>query len=234
MYPPTHKQISSYCSLSAYTWQEFLALLIEMFVYIPCLLCGEIHELRIHALLWRKIRSPEEVSNTDIIIIAIICPSAKKQGKQYTKRLLPPFVIPYCVINREAVLAYLRQFPDGIIRVATASKMMGTVDIRTVRRHLLETKNLIEDAALRLSEFLSAIAGYGELPDHRLGQSAVESLDKAAKEMDRAAARVQGGSAPTIPPMVYVHAVGVYARGGERLSSPLSLVLRVVVFHDSS
>ena len=234
MYPPTRKQIDSYSNLSTYTWQEFLALLIEMFVYIPCLLCGEIHELRIHALLWRKIRSPEEVSNTDIIIIAIICLSAKKLGKQYTKRLLPPFVIPYCVINREAVLAYLRQFPDGITHVAIASEMMGTVDIRTIRRHVLETKKLIEDAALRLSEFLSAIAGYGELPDHRLGQSSVESLDKAAKEMDRAAARVQGGSAPRIPPMVYVHAVGVYARAGKRLIPPLSLVLRAVVFHDTS
>jgi hypothetical protein len=111
VYPPTRKQINSYCNLGTYTWQEFLALLIEMFVYIPCLLCGEIHELRIHALLWRKIRSPEEVSNTDIIIIAIICLSAKKLGKQYTKRLLPPFVIPYCVIDREAVLAYLHHSP---------------------------------------------------------------------------------------------------------------------------
>jgi len=190
--------------------------------------------MRIHVRLWRKVRSPEDGKNIEITIIAIICLSAKKKGTQYTKRLLPPFVIPYCVIGRERVMAYVRRFPDGIIHVATASKMMGTVDIRTIRRHVLETKKLIEDAALRLSEFLSAITGYGGLPDHRPGQSPVESLDKAAKEMDRAAARVQGGSAPTIPPMVYVHALGVYTRAGKRLIPPLSLVLRAVVFHDTS
>ena len=214
--------------------QGFEALLIQIFTFAPCLLCGQVHAMKIHVRLWRKVRSPVDGKNIEITIIAIICLSTKKKGTQYTKRILPPFAIPYCVINREAVLAYVRQFPDGIIHVAIASEMMGTVDIRTIRRHVLETKKLIVDAALRLSEFLSAIAGYGELPDHRLGQSSVESLDKAAKEMDRAAARVQGGSAPTIPPMVYVHAVGVYARGGGRLISPLSLVLRAVVFHDTS
>lgn len=179
-------------------------------------------------------RYPADGKNTEITIIAIICLSAKREGTQYTKRLLPPFVIPYCVISREGVLAYVRRFPDGIIHVATASEMMGTVDIRTIRRHVRGTMKLIEDAALRLSEFLSAIAGYGGLPDHRAGQSPLESLDKAAKEMDRAAARVQGGSAPRIPPMVYVHAVDVYARARERLIPPLSLVLRAVVFHDTS
>jgi hypothetical protein len=190
--------------------------------------------VRIHAHLWRKVRSPADGKNTEITIIAIICLLAKRQGTQYTKRLLPPFVIPYCVIGRDSVMAYVRRFPHGIIHVATASEMMGTVDIRTIRRHLLETKKLIEDATLRLSECLSGIPAYARVPDHRPGQSPVESLEEAAKEMDRAAARVQGGSAPRIPPMVYVHAVGVYARAGKRLIPPLSLVLRAVVFHDTS
>jgi hypothetical protein len=190
--------------------------------------------MRIHVRLWRKVRSPADGKNTDITIIVIICLSAKKKGTQYTKRLLPPFVIPYCVISRESVMAYARRFPNGIIHVAIASAMMGTVDIRTIRRHLLDTRKLIEDAALRLSECLSGIPAYARMPDQRPGQSPLESLDKASKEMDRAAARVQGGSAPTIPPLVYVHAVGVYARAGKRLIPSLSLVLRAVVFHDTS
>ena len=47
--------------------------------YRPCRLCGEIHRLRIHAAVRRKIRADEE-ENTDILIISIYCIRAKKKG----------------------------------------------------------------------------------------------------------------------------------------------------------
>ena len=234
MYPPTRKQIDSYCSLNTYKWQEFLKLLIAMFMCIPCLLCGEIHVLRVHALLWRKIRSPEEGSNTDIIIIAIICRMAKQLGKQYTKRILPPFVIPYCVICREAVLEYLCRFSDGTLHSEIASKMFGTVDIPTMRRHLHVVLTEIQTAALLIIRFFAEIPSLAKVPEGKGNEPEWQYLGKTAEEMSRASVKVRPGTAVMLPPLVYVHAVSVYRRAKNPLIPPLSSVLRAVVFHDTS
>jgi hypothetical protein len=232
--PPTIKTIDQYCTLAKYDWQAYVELLRQIFTFTPCLLCGQLHALKIRSFLVRKVRSPEDGCNTLIIIILIFCQTAKEQGKQYTKRLLPPFVIPYCVICRETVLAYVRLHPDGAIHAAVASLMMGTVDIRTMRRHVRLAMHLIKDAALNLWEFMSELPVYTTLPDHRPGASPLESLDKAAQELDRAAARVQGGSAAAIPVLVYVHALNVYARANHPIVPVSTLVLRAVFFHDTS
>ncbi len=108
----------------------------ELALFVPCPLCGEVHELRIHALLWRNVRSPEQGENTEIVIVAIICGRAEEAGKQYTKRILPPFVIPYCQIGREGVMAYLHRFPEGRIVYRFGNELLGARDIRTIRRHI--------------------------------------------------------------------------------------------------
>jgi hypothetical protein len=234
VYPLTHKHIDSYCSLNTYQWQEFIKLLIEVFIYIPCLLCGEIHVLKIHALLWRKIRSPEEAANTDIIIIAIICRIAKKKGSQYTKRLLPPFLIPYCVISREAVVEYLCRFPDGTLHSRIASEMLGTVDTRTIHRHLHLALMEIKAATLLITRFFSEIPSLASVPDRGGDEPEWQYLGKTAEEMSRASVKVRPGTAVMLAPLVYVHAVSVYRRAKNPLTPPLSLVVRTVVFHDTS
>lgn len=166
-------------------------------------------------MLWRKIRSPEEVSNTDIIIIAIICRRAKKLGKQYTKRILPPSVIPYCVICREAVLEYLCRFPDGALHPKIASEMFGTVDIRTMRRHLRVALTEIKMAALLIMRFLAEIPtppSLAKVPERRGNEPEWQYLRKTAEEMARASVKVRPATAVMLPPLVCVHAVSVYRR----------------------
>ena len=223
-----------YCSLNNYDVQAFSVLIIQIFKVTPCLLCGEVHALSIHAYLWRQVHSAEEGSTIVICIIAIICRRAKKQGKQYTKRILPPFLIPYSIVSRESLVAYLRRFPDGTLHAEIAFQVVGLLDIRTIRRHLKDTVALIKKAGLRITRFLSTIPNLAEVPDRGGAESPVEYLDKAAQEMDRATARRWGGSAATIPSLVYMHAVDVYARARKPLVPPLSVVLRAVVFHDTS
>jgi hypothetical protein len=233
-HPLTQEDIDPYCTLDGYDWQAFCELLIRVSAFIPCLLCGEVHLLSIHARLWRTVRSPEEGQNIEIVIIAIICLKAKEVGRQYTKRILPPFVIPYCVISREAVLAYLRRFPDGRIHYRIASPMLGAVDMRTIRRHIADALDLISEATLQITLVLSQLPSYATVPQRRVGESEMASLGKAVEEMHRASRRVRGGSAPQIPPVVYIHAVGVYSRARNPLVPPLGLVLRAAVFHDTS
>jgi hypothetical protein len=184
-------------------------------------------------MLWRKVRSPETGENTEITLISIICRRAKERGRQYTKRLLPPFVNPFCQIGREGVLAYLRRFPDSRMVYRLASAMLGARDPRTIRRHLAMAGAQLGEAALVLATLLSEVPAYGSLPRHPLGQSNGGYLEALAEQAHRAGRRSRGGGAPRIPSLVYVHLVGVFQRCSRPLAPPLSSVVRAVVFHDT-
>jgi hypothetical protein len=201
---------------------------------IRCVLCGQIHELKIHAYLRRKVRDSETGKNRTIIIMVIMCPIAKELKKQYTKRILPPFLNPYCVISLDSTLAYLRLHPDGSMHRDLACQMMGTVDLRTVQRHIFITMGRISEAGLELHKFLSQIPSYAQIPPQRVGQTPLDSLEEAGAEVYRATVRVQGGSAARIPVQVYVYGVGVFQRARNFLAISLTLVLRAVAFHDTS
>jgi len=188
--------------------------------------------VRIRSYLSRKVRSPEEDKNTPITIIAIFCPTAKARGRQYTKRLLPPFLIPHCVICREAVLAYLRLHPDGVLHAAVASPMMGTVDLRTMRRHLGRALQLITEATGTLRKVVVTALVAPTRGAEGAGPSALESLQEAAQEIAHAADRKQA-SAAALPVLVYVHALEMDARARDPLVRVTTLVLRTVGFHDT-
>ena len=190
--------------------------------------------MRIHAFLWRKVRSPESGENTDITIVSILCRTAKRRGKQYTKRLLPPFVIPFCQIAREGVLAYLRRFPDGRMIYRIGSAMLGARDPRTIRRHLSMAAAEIGKAVLILATVLSGVPAYASVAQRRLGQSDCAYLEDLGEQTHRAGRRARGGSVPRIPAMAYVHLASVFSRCSSPLAPPLSCVLKAVVFHDTS
>ena len=230
----TPEQIEHYCSLNGYDWQAFRLLLIQLARYVPCPLCGETHELRIHMVLWRKVRSPEEGENRAIMIVAIICAAAKEAGKQYTKRILPPFVIPYCQIGREGVLAYLGRFPDGRVEYAVGFQMLGARDIRTIRRHIAMGLATIGAANLELSSLLSGLPAHATLPEPQMNQSPGQCLQELCEQMDRAARRAGGGQGSESPPMVYAHLVSVVDRSAGSLAISMTCVLKAALFHDTS
>ena len=208
--------------------------MLELARWVPCPLCGEVHGLRIHARLWRKVRTPEDGENVEITVVSIICDAAKQAGKQYSKRILPPFVIPYCQIGREGVLAYLRRFPDGRVDYAAGFAMLGARDIRTIRRHIALGLWTLAAAALGLASLLSELPSYATLPEHRLGESPGQYLEELAEQMYRAQRRAGGEGASRVPPMVYTHLVSTIQRSLRPLATPLSCVLRAAVFHDTS
>ena len=62
---------------------------------------------RIHAWCERLVRCSDG-RNHELGIVSLICAEAKRQGKQYTKRMLPWFVIPECNIRLDLVVKLLR------------------------------------------------------------------------------------------------------------------------------
>lgn len=143
-------------------------------------------------------------------------------------------MIPFCQIGREGVLGYLRRFPDGRMVYRIAWAMLGARDARTIRRHLGMGRAQIAKAALMLARLFSEVPAYASLPQRRLRQSDSSYLEELAEQAHRGQRRARGGAEPRIPPLLYVHLVSVFSRPSKPLLSPLSYVLKAIVFHDTS
>jgi len=203
-----------------------------MFLLHGCILCGEKHPLKIHAYVTRGIRSRKE-ENIEIIIIVAYCKTAKERGDQYTKRLLPHFVIPECNIDLENVLQYIVIYPDGSVNFDEASQMLGTQDIRTIRKHIVRGMKMIKKTNLTASEILAILPGFASLPAHE-GKLPIEYLEDQADELFAAAKRIIGGRADFIMPVQYVHVVYTFRKARSPLKIPSNRVFHALLLDDTS
>ena len=202
--------------------------------FIPCPLCGEIHEVRIHAYFKRKIRNPDTRKNEEITIFAIFCKTAKKRGDQYTKRILPPFVTPECNIMLVYTLVYITDYPQESINYAKAEIVLGAKDPRTVRKHLFEGRKVIDKTNIELTQVLSELPGFGRLPEQKPGTEIYEGLVATVNELNSAAGRMDGAVRAEVPVIGYVHSSYVYHRARQPIKIPLSHVLINLPFFDTS
>ena len=81
--------------LAGFDVEAYLATATEGARQRSCLLCGSRHEPRIYAWCERLVRCADG-RNHELVMVSLICAEAKRQHKQYTKRMLPWFVIPEC------------------------------------------------------------------------------------------------------------------------------------------
>ena len=93
--------------LAGFDVQAYLAAVTRAAAGRPCLLCGNRHTPRIHAWCERLVRCADG-RNHELVIVSLICEEAKQRHKQYTKRMLPWFVIPECNIRLDLVLNLLK------------------------------------------------------------------------------------------------------------------------------
>jgi hypothetical protein len=128
----------------------------------PCLLCGTIHSMVVLSYPGRKWRSPEDGLDHKIRIICIICAIAREQGKQYTKRLLPEFLRPYCRIRLDLDLEYytVNYIDSGKYDWEDACAFLGCIDTRTARRHLADIQSNVPRMNLELSHVMSHKSGF--------------------------------------------------------------------------
>ena len=139
-------------------------------------MCQEVHPVRIHGYPRRCVRNRERQCNERIRVVVIRCENARAAGKQYTKRLLPDFLIPGCVIRLDHLeQAYeRRQAGAGNEQLC---RILGCVDDRTVRGHLKRYGEAIEAVTLRLAEERAMTPELGEVPGSTPETSAVERLE---------------------------------------------------------
>lgn len=135
------------------------------------------HRLRIHAYVQRRVRNRDLGCNQTIPIVVIRCETARAAGNPYTKRLLPDFLIPGCVIRLDH-LEQTHEAKRGGESNEQLCEILGCVDERTVRRHLVRYEEALEAVALRLAERRTMSPELGDLPDTTPDTSSVDRLQR--------------------------------------------------------
>lgn len=89
----------------------------------------------------------------------ILCYFEKAAGRQYTKRMLPSFLEPFCVIRRDLALAAFNNFENNE-RLKTSNKeeialRLGCIDLRTASRHMRLIAEKLHSTQNQICDFLS-------------------------------------------------------------------------------
>ena len=176
--------------------------------------------------------------NHELVIVSLICAEAKRQHKQYTKRMLPWFVIPECNIRLDLVLKLLKlveRDPGAGIRLAyeQADTVIGSVSERTIARHLGWARRLIAASVLEARELLAELAPFAALPEVRAGEGGLAELHRYLMALALARRRAQGrGAVGGVIGCLHLRYVVVRTRNPVAL--PLNQVLRYRLWFDTS
>ena len=201
-----------------------------------CLLCGQVHRLYIHGYVGRLIRNADTEKNEEIVICVIMCHSAKDARRQYTKRMLPPFVTPECNITLENACRMFTAMPYGRIDYSAAALFLGTVCNDTIRRHYRMIFAFCVITVTLLVEYLTLEAPFLPLPDTRPGESLFDQLSSLMKGVCTAHLSRSGLYRASPPAALYLHPVYVSHKSRSEFPSlqPLNFVSRIRFFFDSS
>ena len=217
----------------SYSVYIFQAKITKFFEYTSCFLCGEIHALRIHAYLPRLIRGNDE-QNITITIFSIYCLRAKKQGRQYTIRILPPFVIPECNISFTNVLAYIIRYQNSTINYDEAAYILGTYDERTIKKHIQRAWEIIRKTIFKCLLFMSTLPGFMNLPAKKPQENLLDYVEKLTDEIHNGHIRM--GMSPLLKPAkdIYIHTVYWFEKSRNPIRCTLSRVFPGLHFYDTS
>jgi hypothetical protein len=163
----------------------------------PCSLCGVVHPGRIHDYVERKYRDREKRENTVIVVPVIVCSIAQDQGKQYTKRLLPDFLIPRSVIRLDYVLEAAR-LPANEQSMERVCDLLGCIDPRTARSRMRALTEAIGEVSLDLSRERASRPELGEVPHTSPDTSLLERLEGLYEA--ECSARERAGTSWPLPP----------------------------------
>jgi hypothetical protein len=138
------------------------------------------------------------------------------------------------VIRRDAVLDYLKVHPSGTMHYRVALSMLGALDKCTICRHLGEALTLIAIAVTQIASLLAQMAFLATMPPRGAMETELAYLEAVSSELNRAARRACGGTARSIPALMFVHVAGVARAHRGHLAASMTSVLRALVFADTS
>ncbi len=149
-----------------------------------------------HGYPHRRYRDRDSGENLHILVIAIYCPQAQAAGMAYTKRLLPDFLIPRCVIR----LDHLAQAAAEVHRgkdVENTCRILGCIDARTAGSHLRRFEQAVAAVAVELAEHRAMAPELGELPQTSPQSLPLARLQVLYRSESEAVLRAAAGVLPT-------------------------------------
>lgn len=167
----------------------------------------------------RKHREREQRENDTIIVPVILCLVARAGKRQYTKRLLPEFLIPHSVIRLDNLLE-AAELPESERGETAFCELIGCLDPRTARRQLRRLASAIEEVSLDLTRWRAATPELGELPEISPrtppGERLTILFDSAIRASERA------GNLPALPAIRQLLQAAMGNRGRRKPSSRVS------------
>ena len=202
---------------------------------IGCILCMRIHAISIHQYHTRLVRSEVTEANIEITIFSIYCPYAKAEGKQYTKRILPHFLIPECNICLLNVIEFYKiSHSTGKIAYELSAGILGTVNLKTIKRHYDMIVNYIIKAIADLAQFLATIPNLVTLKNPKPSdKSGLVLLDDYTRLLDRAAERTGIRTKTNLIRIIHRTYILQKTRN-HSIQIPMNLVVACVLFNDTS
>ena len=115
-----------------------------------------------------------------------------------------------------------------------AGEILGTLDDRTIRKHILLGWRMIKKTNLRFHEFLATLYGYTQMPELKAGENAYTHLNLLVDEANQTAIRM--GESVFEPTTIecYVHVVYVFEKCRKPIKTELNNALHALLFFDTS
>lgn len=138
------------------------------------------------------------------------------------------------------MLYYLLKYPDITkINFKKAREILGTIDDRTIEKHIKKCDKIIKKANVDIAEILTLMSNVCQLPDMPIGASPLDLLKQLIFEAAKGKSKMHGGLPKPISEIIIIH--NVYSFETVRKSSlnsplkpPLSYVLRFFLLNDTS
>ena len=219
--------------LEGFDFQAYRESLIRDGSKRPCLLCGTAHPVQIHAYCKRLVRCSDG-RNHQLLIVVIICGRAQRAGIPYTKRILPPFVIPECNIRLDLVLRLRQQHTANRSARGNAYALIGSVCERTIARHLRWAQEHSAATLLEVNEWVAELAPFAALPAVRVGAAGLRQLRRSVAALEAARRAGLGATGVAFTVLGCVHLRYVFERARSPLAIPSNRVLRGGCWFDTS
>jgi len=143
-------------------------------------------------------------------------------------------VIPECNITLENVWRCIELHPEGRIDYEEVWSILGTLDNRTIEKHILLGRRMIEKSNVILAEVLSSLSGYAHIPELKAGESGYAYLQLLVAEANLTAVRMGvTGYEPTAE-IIYVQGTYVWEKCRNCLKTTLNRVFHTLLFFDTS
>jgi hypothetical protein len=149
----------------------------------------------------------------------MLCPVARAGKRQYTKRLLPEFLIPHSVIRLDNLLE-AAELPESERSETAVCELIGCLDPRTARRQLRRLASAIEEVQLDLAQRRAASPELGEAPQISPGTPPAKRL--AILFDSQIQACVRAGNTSARPSLRRLLQAALGTRGGRKPSTSAS------------